>query len=421
MNICLVTSTFLPELTGVSTHLQNLANHFSRLGHKVLLLCPDYGVEKEIYPDYLKYRGELFPNVTVRPAPSQKNRRRPESVNYREGTSWKLEEAIGDFRPDIIQVDDPDRIYGVGLFGLEETIAYNGAIGVAYAKANNIPVIGFYQTNYAAFADYYIPKDVPTPYRMDPAGVYRKVYGLYDAVLCSCGDAYRRLKEHGLEKVRQGTYMGVHEAVLQSDESSPLIPRSKKIKILYSGRFDGGKDVKIVVDIFRKAHGENSQLQLFLAGSGLRDTMEYVSGVCSETPDIHYVGNLDMQALAKVYNSVDIYFSPHGTDTLGLSIIEAMSKGLPVVASDRGGPASLIDSGRNGILCAGEEAFVRHILALSADKGYRRAIGEQAENDAKKYSGKNCAANLISTYGELIERLGQNECLEEEECIKQAL
>ncbi len=421
MNICLVTSTFLPELTGVSTHLHNLASHFSKLGHKVLLLCPDYGVEKELYPDYLKHRGGLFPNVTVRPVPSRKNRRRPESVNYQEGTLWSLEEVIGDFRPEIIQVEDPDRIFGVGLFGLEETIAYNEAIGIAYAKANKIPVIGFYQTNYAAFADYYIPMDVPTPYRMDPAGVYRKIYEPYDAVLCSCGDAYRHLKGHGLKKVRQGIYMGIDESIFQSDERSVLIPRNSKTKILYSGRFDGGKDVKIVIDLFRKAYGRNSQIQLFLAGSGLRDTMEYVWKVCSETPDILYVGNLDMKDLVKVYNSVDVYFSPHGTDTFGLSIIEAMSKGLPVVAPDRGGPASLIDSGRNGILCAEEDDFVRHILALAGDEALRRAIGEQAGKDAKKYYGTNCAANLINTYHELIELSGQNEFLEAEECIKQVL
>ncbi len=406
MNICFITGSFLPEVAGVPTHLFHLAGHFSKQGHQVLILCPDYSIVSELYPDYGKYRGEIFPNVTVRPVPTQKNRIKPESVDFQDGAAWCLEEYIGDFKPDIIQVEDPDRIYGLGLFGLGAELAYNDAIGIAYARANNIPVIGFYQSNFPAFADCYLPKNVPTPYRMDPEGVYEKIYGRYDEVLCSCEDANRYLESHGLKKVRQGVYMGIDESVFGSDEISELIVRDNKVNILYSGRFDGGKDVNLVIGIFKKAYEVNSGIRLILAGTGLfKETMSYVRKECEENPDIVYAGKLDRKELVKVYNSVDIYFSPHNSDTFGLSVIEAMSRGLPVIVSDRGGPASFVDNGVNGLLCADEDDFARQILTLSGDEARRKAMGRNAKTAVRKYHGSNCAANLIGTYQELIGRM----------------
>ena len=62
-------------------------------------------------------------------------------MDFEDKTLWSLEEYIGDFKPEIIHVEDPARIYGLALFGLGVAMAYNDVIGLDYARANNIPAL----------------------------------------------------------------------------------------------------------------------------------------------------------------------------------------------------------------------------------------------------------------------------------------
>ena len=65
-----------------------------------------------------------------------------------------------------------------------------------------------------------------------------------------------------------------------------------------------------------------------------------------------FLGWLEGTALAAVYASADAFCFPSETDTFGQVILEAQASGLPVVAVNEGGPASLITDGETGRLTA---------------------------------------------------------------------
>ncbi len=406
MNICIIAAGFLPEALGSSFQLYNMCGHFSNMGHHVLLLCPDYSLEKEIYPTYGDYLGEIFPNVTVKPVPSQKNTLRPDKIKFLESSLWDLEAVIGDFIPEVIHVDDPDRIYGLALYGMDKTFAYRDRIAIDYAGRHGIPAAAYYQTNYPEFSRQVKPEHVISPYMQDKNRVYHEVYEGYDMVLCSGRDAGKHLLLHGIENVICGKFLGVNEAVFESNAENMGIRESESIKILYAGRFDGGKDIRIVLELFREAAKQNERAELYLAGSGSPRTIEWVKAACEKDRSIKYLGLLSQNELVEVYNSVDIYFSPHASDTFGLSVIEAMYRGLPVIVSNKGGPVDFVRHRGNGYVCKSREEYVLALNALCGDKELRENFGKQSGILAQAYKGELCAQRLIHTYEALTKRAG---------------
>ena len=75
-----------------------------------------------------------------------------------------------------------------------------------------------------------------------------------------------------------------------------------------------------------------------------------------------------------------------------MSLLEAAAVGVPAIAGDEGGVASVIDHGRSGILTPARDsaAFADSIAALLDDNCARRRLGEAAR--AKITAGHDLAA-----------------------------
>src|SRR5713101_5164129 len=69
--------------------------------------------------------------------------------------------------------------------------------------------------------------------------------------------------------------------------------------------------------------------------------------------------------------------SPSAMEGFGLAVAEAMSVGLPVVASDRGSLPELVVDGEGGFLCppGQADAFAERLLLLLGDAGLREKFG----------------------------------------------
>ncbi|HEY8775576.1 MAG TPA: glycosyltransferase [Gaiellaceae bacterium] len=102
--------------------------------------------------------------------------------------------------------------------------------------------------------------------------------------------------------------------------------------------------------------------------------------------------------------AMDVFVSTSVRDSFGLVLLEAMAAGLPIVASDSGGPSEVIESGRSGILVAGptEELLAAAIEALLVDPELRSRLGEAGrERFLRFFSAERMARELEDRLEEL--------------------
>lgn len=102
---------------------------------------------------------------------------------------------------------------------------------------------------------------------------------------------------------------------------------------------------------------------------------------------------------------MDIAVNASQREPFGLSVVEAMSLGVPVVASAAAGPAEIIESGRTGVLVANptETQLTTALLCLVDDPSLRKALGMAAREAAlSRYSTRRFALDIRSALEEVI-------------------
>ena len=100
-----------------------------------------------------------------------------------------------------------------------------------------------------------------------------------------------------------------------------------------------------------------------------------------------FIGYKKGKELVDLISLCDVMVFPSRTDTFGLTIIEAMSCGIPIAAHDVMGPRDIISSGVDGFLDEDLVKAATKCLTLS---------GENCRNKAMNYSWDNSVESLIS-------------------------
>jgi glycosyltransferase involved in cell wall biosynthesis len=103
-----------------------------------------------------------------------------------------------------------------------------------------------------------------------------------------------------------------------------------------------------------------------------------------------FAGQVPYHRVTDYYSLIDVFVCPRRRMRLTelvtpLKPLEAMAAGLPVLASDVGGLAELIEHNSTGLLFRAEDAsaFVREALRLASDGGLRARLGARAREHVR--------------------------------------
>tara|TARA_B100000287_G_scaffold127685_1_gene119705 strand:+ start:949 stop:2010 length:1062 start_codon:yes stop_codon:yes gene_type:complete len=180
----------------------------------------------------------------------------------------------------------------------------------------------------------------------------------------------------------------------------PAIPKSsiktnnKVIVIGAIGRLVKKKGFEEFIESIKILRERNIKLKALIAGDG--ELYNYLKNKASKTPEIEFVGWINNKSY--FYNKLDIFCQPSYFEPFGLTIIEAMSYGLPVISTACDGPLEIINSPKNGFIVPINNSLqmADNIEKLIKNKNKRFEVGANARTHIEKnYMIENLQSSLF--------------------------
>ena len=286
-------------------------------------------------------------------------------------------EAIADGRYDLIHVCAPGP---------------SGVAAALLARAMEIPLIGSYHTELAAYAGL---RSGDPQLEMTAAMVVAVFYAQCRCVLSPSGAADDALAQLGIARARIIRWdRGVDTARFDPRlRDMSLLPG--EVSVLYAGRVSKEKNIDLLADAFLLAHARDPRLHLAIAGGG--PELPRIQERLGERAT--FLGWLEGTELARAYASADIFCFPSETDTFGQVVLEAQASGTAVLAVDSGGPRELVRHGVDGLLVPpSAQALADSLVALASSPERRATFAAAARAAVEARTWDRALARLAEGY-----------------------
>lgn len=186
----------------------------------------------------------------------------------------------------------------------------------------------------------------------------------------------------------------------------------------YLGRIAPEKGVHLLCEAYRRLRrrGELEGCRIELAGYLGPEHRPYLDGIMRQVSEwgleaeINYRGPLELEEKLAFLQALDIFAVPATyDDPKGLSLVEAMACGVPVVSTKRGTYVELLERTGGGVVTAPDDldAFASELLRLRMDETRRLEMGERGVAAVRaEYGADVMATRALNIYSRLVSAHG---------------
>lgn len=180
-----------------------------------------------------------------------------------------------------------------------------------------------------------------------------------------------------------------------------IAPNGEKV-VLHASNFRKIKRIADVIYTFNKIQ-EKIPAKLLLVGDGPeRPAAEELCrslGICENT---RFVGK--QQDMEDIYAIADLFLLPSEYESFGLSALEAMAAGSPVIATNTGGIPEVVTHGSNGFLSeiGDVESMSRQAISLLSNPALLQQFSTAAKEQARKFDIATIVPQYEKLYSEVI-------------------
>ena len=375
MDIFFASPFFFPSLRygGSSTATYNVLKALSRRGHKITVLTVALGDSKA-------------PQITSRQIDGM-------TVHYFKGffegvflSPYFLRFLVNQPKPDIVHINNYRN--------------FPSDIASLWSQRKKIPTV--VSANGCLFAHRYVPSFPFTRqilYRVHDAFISSPIRKATLALAVSSEES-KHYQQFGvpIERIRlvpNGIDLEVFCPGQPKNDLVESFPSDAKL-VGYVGRLDPIKGLLPLVRAFETIQKVVPESRLVLVGPDFGMKGALLSLIRQRK--IQGVAFLDPVAndqLPGIYRALDVVVTPSFFEIFGMSTLEAMACGRPVVSTRVGGASEIIQGGLNGVLFepGDDEGLATEVARVLRDREYAERIGDNARRRALHY-GIDHAADL---------------------------
>ena len=374
MKILITTDTYKPTVNGVVTSIVSLTNGLEAAGHEVRVLTLS-GSAKSYQDGNATYIGsvsvgKIYPGARIKTA-----------------MSHRYIKALIAWKPEIVHSQSE-----FSTFFLAKRIAH-----LCHA-----PLIHTYHTVYEDYTHYFSPNIRFGKFMA--AEFSRRILTKTQLVIAPTDKVKAMLMRYGVAPpiVTIPSGLLLHQFTNVRSDTRSKIRNQLKIKeneiiLLFVGRLAEEKNIE---ELFGHLSELPSEARLLLVGDGPRkEALRTLAEQENLGSRVIFAGMISPQEIADYYAAGDVFVSASQSETQGLTYIEAMASGLPLLCKKDDCLDSVIQNGQNGFVYDSRSEFAQLAHALCSDISLRKQIGAQAQKDVcTHYSSIQFAQSAMQAY-----------------------
>ena len=386
MKIALFSDTYAPEINGVAIHVAALKEGLESLGHEVLVVTTN------------PKNKDTFQEHGVLHCPSIKLKR-----IYGYGLSMPINmrqyQIIKKFNPDVIHIHTE---FGIGLFG------------ILVSKMLKRPVIYTLHTIYDDYVYYVVPKPlIKTGQRI----FYKYIRSLYKRATVITGPSpksHEYLINAGLHRnveiipnpvdVDRFSIENVNPEDINNIKKIYNIPDNAFIGCIIS-RVGKEKSIDVLLNYIEKYSKVNKNFRFLIVGDGpAKSDLELQAKKLGIDNIVIFTGKIPNNKLLPYYAACDVFLTASLSDTNSISMLEAMSMGLPIIQRNDPINKGQVIENVNGFIFNDETSFIEKLNTVYNMTSEERAeLKNRVRNSVIHSNTKNnMAAKIVDVYTHAI-------------------